>query len=493
MAVVVLLWGAAVFLFGEQIIWSGFRYEYDWGYFLNRMSMHADFGRKLYSQMEFPYGPWLLEFPIGVWAILRPFHVSPAGAYLLTLVLQVMAGLLLLAYLINHIPMSKPWRPVIFLLLSVGMMVGNMGPNHTFVRFTSQLVFLVAAWKCKRAWEAALWIFAGEAVCLGLSPEIGFAFLVGSFMFALYSCFTQGREWAWAAAAPIVSAMVFLIVEGWPYLNRVSGSAQGLYSFPVEPLPFVLVFLFALVWMVPICLARFFRQRKAEAPMLAALYLMSLALLPAAFGRADPGHVYWNGLSVLLLSAVAISSRARWQQGVWGASLAIVILWMCNINRHVNWFEMKPVLSAEAASFRDVLEGRGPRRILQDNEQFNIQSLQAIVGHAPVATPLEIPLRVEESLRASGQYTPSFYNFTFTAAEDRQIQEFNESRWALLPAGHKYEKVERPEDLGVVMGLRLPYRSRRPVFVSGLRFEQNLAENWKVRGVVGNYLVYEHE
>jgi hypothetical protein len=491
--VVVLLWGGAVFLFGVQIIRLGVRYEYDWGYFLNRISMHADFGRKLYSQIEFPYGPWLLEFPIGVRAILSPFHVSAAGAYLLTLVLEVMAGLLLLAYLINHIPMSKRWRAVIFVLLSVGMIVGNMGLNHTFVRFTPQLAFLVAAWKCKRGWEAALWIFAGEAVCLGLSPEIGFSFLVGSFTFALYCYFTQGRTWAWAAAAPIVSAMAFLIIEGWPYLNRLGGSAHGLYSFPVEPLPFILVFLFALVWMVPVCLARFFRQRRAEAPMLAALYLMSLALLPAAFGRADPAHVFWSGLSVLLLSVVAISSRPQWGQIVWGACLAIVILWMCNINRQVNWYEMKPVLRAEAASFRDVVQGRRPGRIRQDDEGFSLQSLQAIVGHSPVATPLEIPLQVEESLRASGQYTPSFYNFSFTAAEDRWIQDFNESKWALLPAGEKYEHVERPEDLGGVMGLRLPYRSRRPVYVSGVRFAQNLAENWKVRGVVGNYLVYEHE
>ena len=490
---VALLWGGAVLLFGLTIIWLGVRYEYDWGYFLNRISTHADFGRKLYSQMEFPYGPWLLEFPIAVRAILSPFHVPTAGAYLVTLVLEVMAGLLLLAYLINHLPMSKRWRAVMFLLLSAGMMVGNMGPNHTFVRFAPQLVFLVLAWKCQRGWEAALWIFAGQAVCLGLSPEIGFAFLLGSFTFALYSYFTRGRSWAWAVAAPIASAMLFLVIEGWPYLNRVGSSAHGAYSFPVEPLPFILVFLFALVWLVPVSLARFFRQRRAEAPMLTALYLMSLALLPAAFGRADPVHVYWNGLSALLLSAVAISSRPRWQQIVWGGCLTIVILWMCNINRHVNWFEMKPVLRAEAASFRDILEGRRPRRIRQDDEEFNLQSLQAIVGHDPVATPLEIPLQVEESLRASGQYTPSFYNFTFTAAEDRQIQEFNESKWALLPAGEKYENVERPEDLGGVLGLRLPYRSRRPVFVNGARFTQNLAENWKVRGMVGNYLVYEHE
>jgi hypothetical protein len=235
--VVVLLWGGAVFLFGVQIIRSGMRYEYDWGYFLNRISVHADFGRKLYSQMEFPYGPWLLEFPIAVRAILSPFHVSTAGAYLLTLVLEVMVGLLLLAYLINHLPMSKRWRAIIFLLLSAGMMVGNMGPNHTFVRFAPQLVFLVLAWKRKRGWEAAVWIFAGQALCLGLSPEIGFAFLVGSFAFGLYCYFTRGRTWAWAAAAPIVSAMLFLIIEGWPYLNRVGSSAHGVYSFPVEPLP----------------------------------------------------------------------------------------------------------------------------------------------------------------------------------------------------------------------------------------------------------------
>jgi hypothetical protein len=494
---VVVLWGGAVLLFGLTIIWLGVRYEYDWGYFLNRISVHAEFGRKLYSEMEFAYGPLLLDFAVMVRAILSPFHVSAVNAYLVTFVLEVMAGLLLVVYLIDHLPMSNRWRALIFLLAATGMMVTNMGPNFTFVRFAPQLVFLVLAWKCKRAWQAALWIFVGQAVCLGLSPEIGFAFLAGSFTFALYCCFTRGRSWAWAAAAPVVSAMIFLLIEGWPYLHRVAISAHGVYSFPVEPLPFILVFLFALVWLVPLSLADFFRQRRAEAPMLATLYIMSLALLPAGFGRADPAHVYWNGLSVLLLSAVAISYRPRWQQVTWGSCLAIVILWMCNINREVNWFEMKPVVRAEAALFRDVIKGRHPTRVPRDDSGFDLHGLHAIVGHDPVATPVEIPLQVEKSLRESGQYTPSFYNFYFNlfdvAAEDRQIQEFNESKWALLPAGEKYGNVERPEDLGGVLGLRLPYRSRRPVFVIGTRFAQNLAENWKVRGVVGNYLVYEHE
>jgi hypothetical protein len=429
-------------------------------------------------------------------AILSPFHVSAVGAYLLTLVLEVMGGLLLMVYLIEQLPMSKRWRVAIFLLVAAGMLVTNMGPNYTFIRFAPQLAFLVLAWKSKRAWQAALWTFVGQAVCLGLSPEIGFAFLVGSFAFAVYCCFTRGRSWAWAAAAPIVSAMIFLLVEGWPYLHRVGISAHGVYSFPVEPLPFILVFLFALVWMVPISLADSFRQRRPEAPMMATLYLMSLALLPAGLGRADPAHVYWNGLSVLLLSAVAISSRPRWQQVAWGCCLGIVILWMCNINRSVNWFELKPVLHAEPAWFRDVIEGKHSDHVPGNDGGFDIDGLQSIVGHDPIATPVEIPLSVEKSLRASGQYTPSFYNFYFNlfdaAAENRQIQEFNEAKWALLPPG-KYGNVERPEDLGTVMGLRLPYKSRRPVFMMGPVFAQNLAENWKLQGRVGDFLVYRHD
>lgn len=493
---VVLLWGGAVLLFGVQIIRSGMRYQYDWGYFINQISMHADFGRRLYTQIEFPYGPLLFYGPITARAILSPFHVSAAGAYLATLVLETMIGLLLVAYVINQLPMSRRWKAATFLLIAAGMMVGNMGLNYTFFRFAAPLVFLVMVWQRKQPWAAALWIFAGEAVCLGLSPEIGFAFCVSSLAFAVYSCFTRERMWILGVVAPIVSTIVFLLIAGHPYLLMLGMFSRGVYSFPVEPLPHILLFLFALVWLVPVCLARFFRERRQEAPMLAALYLVSLALLPAAFGRADPGHVYWNGLAVFLVSIVAISSMRLWQQIAWGGCLAIMFLWMCNINRHVNWFEMGPVLHSEAVLCRDAVEGRLPIRAKEDDQGFNLQSLQAIVGHAPVSTPREVPLPVEESLRESGQYTPSFYCFSVSqldaTAENREIEEFNQSKWALIPAGETYGYFERPEDLKKVLGFQLPYRTRRPVYAVGLRFAKNLEENWRVRGRVGNYLVYEH-
>ena len=494
---VALIWGIAVLLFGLQIIRMDFRYEYDWGYFVNRMEVYGDFGRHLYSQMEFAYGPLLLQLPLVMRAVLRPLHASTEFAYLLTLVLETTGGLWMTAYVLNQLPMSKQWKAFLFVALSVGMMVGNMAPNYTFARFAPQLVFLVVASKCVRGWVAAVVLLIGQAICLGLSPEIGTAFLLVSMIFAAYRCVQFGPSWALALIAPILSTLIFLKLEGLGYLERVGTSAHGLYSFPVEPIPLVLVFLFALVWLVPICLAQQFRQRKATAPMMAALYLMGLALLPAAFGRADPGHIFWNGTVIFLLSGVAISTKGKRVQIAWGSLLIILFIWMAGINRRENWWKLRPVLRAEAASSLGLLTGRVPLPSQENEESFNPSALQTIVGHEPVATPLEVSKQVEDSLRESGQYTPSFYNFYFNlfdrTAEDRQIKEFNQSKWALIPMGaENVNVIERPEDLGPVVGIDLHYRTSRPLFTIGPRFSDNLAGHWKARGTTGNYTVYEH-
>lgn len=230
--------------------------------------------------------------------------------------------------------------------------------------------------------------------------------------------------------------------------------------------------------------------------MLAAIYLVSVALLPAALGRADPGHVFWNGLSVFLLSIVAISSKRLWQQIVWGSCLAIMFLLMCGVNVRGGWFQIQPVLHSVKVICGDAVERRRPIRVREADTGFNLKGLQTIVGHDPVATPEEIPLSVEESLRESGQYTPSFYYFSMAildaTAEEREIQEFNQSKWALIPAGEAYGYVERPEDLKYALGFQLPYRTKRPVYVVGQRFAKNLGENWRIRGSIGQYLVYEH-
>ena len=493
---VVGLWGVGVFLFGAAIVHLRVDYLNDWRYFINRASMHADFGRQLYTEIEYPYGPLLFYGPLSMRALLSPLHVSLAGSYLVTLVLEVMAGLVLVAYVIDYLTMSRRWKTVIFLLMAGGMMVGNMGVNYTFLRFAPPVAFLVLVSRRERPWVAALWMFVGEAVCLGLSPEIGFAFLVGSLGFALYQCFAQGRMWVFGLVAPVVSTAVFLWIAGRPYLTMLGMFSHGLYNFPVEPLPHILIFLFAFVWMVPAGLAPYFRDRRTEAPILGAIFLVSMALLPAGFGRADPAHIYWNGFAVFLLSIVMISSKRMWQQMVWGGCVAVIFVWMVSINRTVNWSHIQPVLHGVKELFLGAVKRSPPLNVEPVDAGFDLNGLQTIVGHDRVATPVAVSLGVEESLRESGQFTPSFYCFSMAildaAAEKRQIREMNQYRWALIPAGGGYDYRELPERLKGVLGLQLPYRTRRPIFPSGARFERNLEDNWRPRGKIQGYILYEH-
>ena len=136
---VVLLWGGLIGLLGVQIIQLGMRFTYDWGYFINRVSMHADFGRRLYTQIEFPYGPLLFYGPIMAREILSPFHVSAAGAYLVTITLEIIIGLLMVAYVISHLPMSGRWKTMIFLMFAVAMAPVNASLNYTLFSIRATL------------------------------------------------------------------------------------------------------------------------------------------------------------------------------------------------------------------------------------------------------------------------------------------------------------------------------------------------------------------
>jgi hypothetical protein len=292
--------------------------------------------------------------------------------------------------------------------------------------------------------------------------------------------------------------------------------ARGIANFVIEPLPYVLVFLFALVWLVPLMLARFFREERSEAPMLGAVFVFSVALLPVAFGRDDPGHVLVNGFGIYLLSLVAVSDVRPRQQVLWMTCVVLVLTWTA-------WVEDRgylPVLRArihyDTTHWQDdrlmrvahALSRKLPpaqRAFLSagagdylDDEPFDIKSLDAIVGDDPVALMVSVPPQVEEALRRSGKFVPTFYNYHWSvldeSAEDRQIKEMNASRWALIPQGPIRMYTETPENVEAFLGHRLPYRSpyrsKREPYVIGRVFQENLQANWQPYAEEGKYEVY---
>jgi hypothetical protein len=74
---------------------------------------------------------------------------------------------------------------------------------------------------------------------------------------------------------------------------------------------------------------------------------------------------------------------------------------------------------------------------------------------------------VEEALKKSGQFVPTFYDREWSvldaSAEDRQIKEMNTSRWVLLPEGPIGMFTETQDSVAPYLGHRLPYRSPYPM------------------------------
>ena len=509
---VVLFAGALVALYARLVFIAHVRYPGDAAYFIGQMSAVADYHRKLYTGVEFPYGPLLFYVPIWVRALLAPFHVSLAGAYFIVLVLEQMTGIWLVAYTVNNLPIARRLKIIIFLACAVHAVQLALGMNYTFVRFATPLATFIFAARRRRVWAVASLIAAGQALNLAISPEIGFAFGAGAVVYGLYRLVTCGRAWLAAAVAPLVGAAVFLLVAGPGYLRMLGLFSRGLYNFIVEPLPYILVFLVALVWLVPIMLAEFFRQRRPEAPLLAALFVISVALLPVAFGRADPEHVLFNGLGIYLLSMVAISSYRRTQQIMWTAAVVAVSLWSEAINARVFQYDFRAVLHYDVLHYaspgmkqralrlvQNISPAAGARYLtatFDDERPFDVAKLQGIVGDDPVATPVMLRRGVEEQLQRSGQYRPSFYWYYVGVldygAEMRRINEFNQSKWALIPTGSRELLSETPATLRGIAGFALPYRVKRQPYVAGELFYDNLQANWQPAGEVDGYTVYRH-
>jgi hypothetical protein len=254
----VILCGSTVALLSYLIAISGQHYG-DGRYFIRQVSMHVEYGRRLYDQIELPYGPLLFYGPVIVHAMLSPLHVSTATAYYTTLVLEHVIGLLLVVYVLDHLPILRNYKIVFLLLCLLHTYPFGFGLNYTFFRFVLPIAFLVLAAKQTQPWVLGACLFAGQAASLSLSPELGFAFGASSLAYAAYYFYTAGRAWLVAVAAPFAATLIFLLLAGAGYLRMLKLFARGIANFVVEPLPYILVFLFALVWLVPLMLARFFR------------------------------------------------------------------------------------------------------------------------------------------------------------------------------------------------------------------------------------------
>jgi hypothetical protein len=506
MAVVIVLTCIFFALAGWMIAASHLRYLADAGYFIEQMQSHAEYGGALYTQLEFAYGP-LLFYPTVI--LHTTLHCSWMTAYFLTLALDQSLGLALLAYVLNELPICARDRRIGFVLLAIGALNPIFGLNYTFLRFITAFAILLFATRPQSLPRTMFVLVAGEVLLLGISPEQGFAFLIGTVAFAGLKTWRNGAKWLLVAATPVLGAGIFLLLAGRSYLYMLHSFAKGALSLPVAPYPHILIFLFAVVWLIPFAIGRSLGLSEPVSVRMAACYALGIGLLPAALGRCDPLHVFFNGAGLLALSLAAMHSYPRGVRTAWLVALALLIGWQ-------QWTNNRLLLDRSTDTLRLAIMPHVPSRLRESvlahlpadfanqlrpspgdaDDQLDVAALEEASGSAPVATPLEVEPSIEAALKRSHHYRPDYYAYgvdLFSApAEARKIADMNEAQWALLLSNPDQPFIETPQTLDGVQGLTFPYRARNPIpFHPGQAFAENLKAHWTAVKTLDAYTLYK--
>lgn len=506
LAIVIGICAAILALCGWLVTASHLRYLGDAGYIIEQATVTRDTGRTLYTQLEFAYGPLLL-YP-EVW-LSRALGLSMTASYYTTFVVEACAGLLLLAYVLNRLPVRGSLRRPVYVLLALGSITPHLGLNYTFLRFASPYAIFLFATRRLTVWRCALMLCLAELVEVCISPELGLALAAAALVFGLLRTWQAGPRWLLVAAMPLLTLLTVLRTLGSSYLKMAATFSRGALNLPVGPFPHLLVYLFALIWLVPLGLAQMQKSRELPEPRILSLYVLALAFVPAALGRSDPLHVLFDGVGMLLLSLILVSALDSRLRVAWVASIAVLILWNHFINERV--FEVRnaevlreAVLPHTPAPLRSLLVNAVGRRradlasilagVPQANYHLPSAEFAALTQGAPVATPIDVSPVVEQQLRASHQYTPGYYAFWVDmmnpASEQRSIREVNACSWMLLRSDWVVYQPDEVDSIRIFQGLRLHYRERHPRPFVTAAFLLNLQKRWESVTTFGPYTLY---
>jgi hypothetical protein len=163
----------------------------------------------------------------------------------------------------------------------------------------------------------------GVALLLLISPEMGLAYTAGIVLYLLrfgdlrrpphlIACLTM--------LAGLASILLFAAHRG--AFITLTSFGGGAFNFPIVPAPHILLFLIAIL----ICAAYLgSRLRRGENSPLLALGCIAPAMLPAALGRSDPGHVMLDGILILIIALLVCSTGPRTARLMLPATLCIFL------------------------------------------------------------------------------------------------------------------------------------------------------------------------
>jgi hypothetical protein len=499
---------------------------FDQGYFLDRMLLVTN-GNVPYSQFEFAYGPGLLYFPTVVWTALRHFGASLIFSYDVVLVTVRVLGVLVVAYVLNRLDGPNWLRTTMLLIVSVYAIAQvNMGLQWTLLRYAAPLLLMLVALRTAAgegaAWKLPLVSVAAVIAAFVISPEMGVAVLVALLAAAVVLQIRRSEGAAWMIGALLCVALVAALPLGSH--STFTGFAGGTYYLPVIAGPPVLLYLLSTLIVASAAGEGLLRLKPSLAATQAGWIALSTVMIAPALGRADFGHVFWNGLPVLMAAPVIVW---QWRPRLGLAAVALVgIISLAALGRYtvlaqgsgflaVTSPETLPTeLIVKIAPYLGISpEGLpGQRAAVQAQQSMNATDSARLLQLRKVAIPQQTDWSVAARLAERHALVPSYDMAGWGSSADakRTMDGLAAADYLVLPvetviaAGKSQDAGEYP----VPTLLAMPAQSMNPMMNSLLygvppfklraKYAQldpldmlyaYLTVTWRVKEQVGGYVV----
>ena len=405
--------------------------EWESSHFLWRMKLTTAYGLRPYSGYQFEYGPALAYLPLLLYSLFKPLGLSHEIIYYGAHYMFNVAGLIAIAFVLQSTIMPARTREIALVALGSAAFLPNMGLNGVVLRYTAPFFGLVLLhrtvtsphrFRNVRVLVAAI---GSAALCIGLSAEIGLAFVAVLTVYAVCSVSTRGLLW------PLITAVVVITLAApWAlpgqYFASLTHFSQGGNNLPLLPTsPHLLLYLLTMIWLVPKWLAGI-TARSDEGTLSFALGMLTVVLMPGALGRCDPYHVmfYSLGASMLAFIYLAKADVARFR----AYTIVYLLVFFVGLEVINAWvFGLTPRAVANWAAHRS----RGPSTAAGDlNPLLKYDQVALPYGSYGYSKP------TQEWLWAHRKVAPEYYMggmgiYTESQIADRRI-DLGRFRYALV-------------------------------------------------------------
>jgi len=216
-------------------------------------------------------------------------------------------------------------------------------------------------------------------------------------------------------------------------------------NLPIPPAPYILVLGLAACWTLPLLALRSLRAPAFDRPLAAALTLVLGLILPAALGRCDPGHVFWNGLPLFLVTAALVCSQPfPWRRRIFQwATLVLMATVLISSSHYKEWFEdvtnrraWLQAMTGDNKSVESVVATRGNYRRFPWSKpmQFSPEA-EKLLKYPRIATPLGCSEDWDKFLKLSGRYVMDFSFEGASSEQDlkRKLHALRDERVVMIP------------------------------------------------------------